>query len=377
MNNITLSTTVDCGFTPVSNIFINNFMPEANGEYVKIYLYLLKCLNDKEVNVTISKLADRLEKTDADINRAIKYWEKKGILNISRNENNDITSVVVVNLDASLYKQDSCNLESSYSERSPKDTKKETPNDLPEPENTGTSLELPALKEVIMCPVDKSKAECDELRAFQFRVEKYFGRPLTKTDMDILLNLCYGYDLASIDCVEEILMYAVGRGKKSMRYIEKVTIACLEHDAKSLSEIKNYLESSSFTVVSVMQAFGLQKRLPGNDEMDYIAKWSDTFGFDNSLIIEACDRAMSKTNGPSFKYADSILTSWHNSGVRSMKDVKKLDDIYKAQAKATYASRNPNGKNPGKPLTKFSNFVPSDLDIDALETRLLSGNKGE
>ncbi len=372
MNNIILSTTVDCGFTPVSNIFINNFMPEANGEYVKIYLYLLKCLNNREVNITISNLADRLEKTDADIKRAIKYWEKKGILNVSRNDNKDISSIVVVNLDASLYKEDSSRTDSIP-------LKGENSNNSTETENKSTksALDLPTLKEVVMCPVDKSKAECDELRSFQFRVEKYFGRPLTKTDIDILLNLCYGYDLASIDCVEEIVMYSVGRGKKSMRYIEKVTISCLEHGAKSLSEIKNYLESSSFTVVSVMQAFGLQQRLPGNDEMDYIAKWSDTFGFDNSLIIEACDRAMSKTNGPSFKYADSILTSWHNSGVKSMSDVKRLDDIYKAQAAATYASKNPNGKNPGKPVTKFNNFSPSDLDIEALENRLLSGNKGE
>ena len=357
MNNITLSTNIDCGFTPVSNIFINTFMPDANGEYVKIYLYLLKCLNEREVNVTISDIADSLEKTDADIKRAIKYWEKKGILKAGRDENKDITSIMVVNLNAGYSGED--------------------PGDIPAVSEKSAVEKKAPEKKLVISPVDRSKADSDELRSFKFRVEKYFGRPLTMTDVDILLNLCYAYEFTSIDCVEEVVLYSVSRGKKSMRYIEKVAVTALEHGARSLSEVKNYLASSKFTVISVMQAFGLQQRLPGNDEMDYILKWSDTLGFDNDLIVEACDRAMNKTHGPSFKYADSILTSWHKEGVRSMEDVEKLDNIYKAQAANTYAKKNPNGKNPGKPLSKFNDIMRSNIDMAALEQKLLSGDTGE
>ena len=33
----------DIGVTIVENIFINHFMPMARGDYVKVYLYGLKC----------------------------------------------------------------------------------------------------------------------------------------------------------------------------------------------------------------------------------------------------------------------------------------------------------------------------------------------
>lgn len=60
-----------------------------------------------------------------------------------------------------------------------------------------------------------------------------------------------------------------------------------------------------------------------------------------------------------------------------MEDVEKLDNIYKAQAANTYAKKNPNGKNPGKPLSKFNDIMRSNIDMAALEQKLLSGDTGE
>ena len=53
--------------TLVSNEFIDRYLAEANGEYVKVYLYLLR---HKDEPVSLEKIADGLNHTEADIRRA-------------------------------------------------------------------------------------------------------------------------------------------------------------------------------------------------------------------------------------------------------------------------------------------------------------------
>ena len=63
--------------TSIHNSFIEDYMLEANGSYVKVYLYLAKCIQYGESGLSISSLADRMDNTDKDILRALLYWEKK------------------------------------------------------------------------------------------------------------------------------------------------------------------------------------------------------------------------------------------------------------------------------------------------------------
>ena len=53
--------------TTVSNVFIDEFMPLANGEFTKIYLYLLRCISNGKTNISIDCLADFFNQTEADI----------------------------------------------------------------------------------------------------------------------------------------------------------------------------------------------------------------------------------------------------------------------------------------------------------------------
>ena len=63
--------------TLVPDIFIDTYMVEANGEYVKVYLYILRHQPEK---ITIGGIADALNYTEADVQRALKYWRKAGVL---------------------------------------------------------------------------------------------------------------------------------------------------------------------------------------------------------------------------------------------------------------------------------------------------------
>ena len=69
------------GVTVVKNAFIDQYMPQANGEFVKVYLYLLRCANTGR-DLSLSSIADALEHTDKDIQRALSYWEKQDLIHI-------------------------------------------------------------------------------------------------------------------------------------------------------------------------------------------------------------------------------------------------------------------------------------------------------
>ena len=71
----------DNGVTLVENVFIDQYMPGANGEYVKLYLYLLRCAGTGR-ELSISSIADFFDHTEKDVRRALTYWEKLSLLKL-------------------------------------------------------------------------------------------------------------------------------------------------------------------------------------------------------------------------------------------------------------------------------------------------------
>ena len=61
----------------VANEFIDRYMAVANGEYVKVYLYLLR--HDVR-DITVGEIADALNHSESDVKRAIAYWVRLGVL---------------------------------------------------------------------------------------------------------------------------------------------------------------------------------------------------------------------------------------------------------------------------------------------------------
>ena len=73
MKTITISTENSETYSSISNFFIDYYMTDANGEFVKVYLYLIRLLNSKQ-QISVAEIADHFNLTEKDICRAIKYW---------------------------------------------------------------------------------------------------------------------------------------------------------------------------------------------------------------------------------------------------------------------------------------------------------------
>ena len=73
--------------TAVSNRFIDDFMADANDAQLKIYLYLIRMMS-ANLPTSVSEIADKFNHTEKDVVRSLRYWERKGLLNLDFDSRN-------------------------------------------------------------------------------------------------------------------------------------------------------------------------------------------------------------------------------------------------------------------------------------------------
>lgn len=374
MSSLILSTESSEGYTSVSNIFISEYVPGANGEFVKVYLYLLHLMSLRSNNISISLLADTFNQTEADIMRALRYWDSLDVISLSFNgPGNGLSNIVLRDIkhtgqaanamaDAIAAESASVNSTSSYQTETVRAAK-------PDIKQTEVIYTAEPSK------VSYSKEQLngflanDNFSMLLFVIEQYMGRPLSTKETNSIVYFYDGLKL-STDLIEYLFEYCVEHNKKSINYIEKVALSWASKNIHTIAEAKEETSNHTDYVYQIMKAFGLSNREPAQHEKAMIAKWADTYCFDTDMIIEACNRTIKAIHQPSFEYADTILANWKNSNVSSLEDVKKADAAYAAgnniKPKQTASSKPANNR--------FNNFQQRDKKSDDWYNSLLSNN---
>lgn len=374
MSSLILSTESSEGYTSVSNIFISEYVPGANGEFVKVYLYLLHLMSLRSNNISISLLADTFNQTEADIMRALRYWDSLDVISLSFNgPGNGLSNIVLRDIkhtgqaanamaDPIAAESASVNSTSSYQTETVRAAK-------PDIKQTEVIYTAEPLK------VSYSKEQLngflanDNFSMLLFVIEQYMGRPLSTKETHSIVYFYDGLKL-STDLIEYLFEYCVEHNKKSINYIEKVALSWASKNIHTIAEAKEETSNHTDYVYQIMKAFGLSNREPAQHEKAMIAKWADTYCFDTDMIIEACNRTIKAIHQPSFEYADTILANWKNSNVSSLEDVKKADAAYAAgnniKPKQTASSKPANNR--------FNNFQQRDKKSDDWYNSLLSNN---
>lgn len=373
--------------TLVANDFIDHYMSKANGEFVKVYLFLLRHLDDPYSQLTISAIADSLDNTEKDILRAFRYWESEGLLSLEKDADDQIIGLslektICVPLShptppdtpTTPGPEGGKSLEalpgeeiSSAASFMPDVSASDAPiSDMAAPSAavSAAPVQTPVAQPI---PLDSFRAQ-KELKSLLFIAEQYLGKTLTKTDMDAIT---YFYDTLgmSADLIEYLIESCVENGHKSIRYIQKVALSWFDDGVRTVAEARQRSVNYNKNCYAVMNAFGLKNRAPGEAELAYIKKWSEEFGFTLDIILEACNRTISATHQPSFEYTDSILQKWRSRQVRKIQDIAALDAAFqKERSRSAAVSRvKPAARN-------LNNFDRRSYDMDSLEERLLNSN---
>lgn len=82
MKTLVLKNNFQMNMTMLPNSFVDHYMANANGEFVKVYLFLLRHVEDAASSLSISMIADYLNNTENDVLRAFRYWESVGLLRL-------------------------------------------------------------------------------------------------------------------------------------------------------------------------------------------------------------------------------------------------------------------------------------------------------
>ncbi len=343
MKKLTLTNHAQSDTTVLENEFIDRYMAQANGEYVKVYLLLLRHLNEPTGTLTVSRIADLLDDTEKDVLRALNYWKKQGLLDYDAKSDEEDTPVPAAEDPLSA---------------APVPTAEVLPAAAPDPAaGSEPAADVSSMQQY------KSRKELQELL---FVAEQYLGKTLSSSEAE---TLTYFYESLgmSAELIEYLIEYCVDNGHKSIHYIQTVALSWHDRNITTVEEAKAGTLKYSKTYYSVLNAFGIKGRGPVANEVTYIQKWTEEYGFDLDLILEAINRTMNKIHQPSFEYADSILTNWFSNDVRSLQDVQALDAAYRQQKE----KKKKRDKDPSPKNNKFNNFENGSYDLDDLERKLV------
>lgn len=383
----------DCPTTDtlISNRFIDDFMPQANGEFVKVYLYLLRSVQSHAYNFTISAIADKFNNTEMDIIRALRYWQKTGILRLDENPEGQICGIHMLPLYKETDPQDFVATQGQITNEATVSVASQTQisGDAIPSVNENAAIKADKVKAILEAssalndPVSdvvetpaKRKYTLDEITAFRkdesiselfFIVETYIHHPLSESDVNTVLYWREELHFSN-DLIVYLLEYCISKGHSSMRYLDKVAIGWHANNITTVEQAKEDAAIHSQAYYGVMKALGITGRSLVNSETAFIRKWTKEYAFDLALIQEACSRTISATHQPSFEYTDSILTSWHKNQVHTLDDVKRIDASY-SKAKKTSAKA---GNSATVKRNSFNNFNPRNYDYENLEGTLLS-----
>ena len=399
MKTLVLKNKFQSNVTLVTNEFIDNHMHKANGEFVKVYLFLLRHLDDPCSSITISKIADCLDNTEKDIIRAFKYWEAEGLLSLEQDSDGRITgielektpvtarkasttktapvsaaapakqsagtvSAIPVDAAAALPAGDAISLANTAKPATAEES-------LPEP----AVVPAPAAKKAI--PLNSFKTQ-KELKSLLYIAEQYLGKTLSLTEVD---TITYFYDTLkmSADLVEYLIESCVENGHKSIHYIQKVALSWSDDGITSVAEAQLRSMNYNKNGFQVLHAFGITNRGPAVAEIAYIKKWTDEYGFTLDIIQEACNRTIAAIHQPSFEYADTILKNWLERNVRHLDDVLIQDAKFhkEKESKKQAESRHKNGSANAGTGKNMNNFDRRLYDMDSLEEQLLNSNMKE
>lgn len=367
MNSLTVYQDNYAHQTLIPNRFIDEYMIDANDAQIKIYLYLLRLLHAHKPT-SISDLADVFNFTEKDVLRALRYWEKKGLLSLDYDEEKNLCGIHLG------YVQDSAapSEKEHFSAPVPREASRESSvaeivpiASVPQraqKDNGVSSFELP----------EKPTYSADDLATFKkrsetkqliFAIETYLGKPLSANDLRTIFYLSDELHFSS-DLIDYLIQYCVERGKKDFRYIEKVAVSWAENQIRTPKDAQRFSSKYDRTVYHIMQALGKGDNSPTEKEVSYIQKWTSDYGFDIDIITEACERTVLSTDRHRFEYADGILKNWKKNQVSSKNDISSLDNAHKS-AKPT-ASDSTSKKN------QFNQFQHNSYDFDELEKKILS-----
>lgn len=265
--------------TSIPDVFFSEYLSYADGNYVKIYLYML-FLSKYGKDIKVNDLAKKLQLPLKTIQDGIKFWEEQKIITKKN------TGYILNNLqEIELHK-------------------------LYNPKVTSSPEEF-----------EKSAKNQYRSKAIENINNEFFQgimSPSWYSDIDLWFKK-YNFD-------EEVMIalfrVCFNHSALHRNYIQTVAESWSQNHVKTFNDLELYMEkqeklkSISHTI---SKKLNLNRQLSQYEE-GYVSRWNVDYGYNFDIIELALKKTTSKSN-ISFDYLDKILTDWHERKLKTPAEI--------------------------------------------------------
>lgn len=262
------------GYTIIDNTFLNEFLPLATGDDVKVYLYGLNlCSNPNIEDNSLDTICKVLALTEEQVLKAFSYWQDMGLVQLSSTNPLEIKFLPI-------------RARSGSSKIRNKD------------KYSDFNKQVQSMISRMITP--------NEFNEYYSLIETYHFEPEA---LILIINYCTKYKSSSIG-YPYILAVARDYANEGLKSYEAVE--------QKLGEI----ECATIEIKQVLSALGL-KRNADIEERNMYLKWTNKFEFTHGVIVEVA-KSLKKKGG--FAKLDMALTKYFEQKLFTMEEISNYSD---------------------------------------------------
>jgi DnaD and phage-associated domain len=268
--------------TNVENIFINEYMAGAPGDYVKVYLFALMYA-DLDRGMSSETIAKHLGIADEDVLKAWSYWEGLGVIKKHYEKPSD----------KFRYQVEFLNLKEMVYGKKVKGRK--------------SNVDIPENLKPLM--------DDNTIRDMYSDIERITGRLFAGKEPAEILSWITDYN-----ATPEMIVYAYSycvkkKNHSNQKYVAAVVKEWINQGLKTVDQIEDYLEETDnrhYLYKRVLKALGFLRNAT-EEEKRIMDIWFDQMGMGIDRVLDACKKTSGISN-PNINYINSVLKAWNSEG---------------------------------------------------------------
>lgn len=334
----------ECSYTTtnIPNRFIDEFMPEANGEFVKVYLYLLRSLENNAASCSVSAIADIFNHTEKDVIRALKYWERMHLLHLEYDVDKSIRGIYFLRpedagTDYGTNGQPNASMRRKMLESSVPSPLAVSTAALPETVVSAASMpeDAVAVAAVAMPETALSMVSMPEaaMAAASMPETALSAVSMPGTTISAASMPEASESVAALLRDEDVSMASSARsavepGIPPVAKAGNITPmpAKASRRGYTLDEIKEFRKDPNISELFFIIETYLKHPLTANDT-NTVLYWYDNLHFSNELIVYLVEYCISKGHS-SMRYMDKVALAWAEAGIFTVEQAKENAAIH-------------------------------------------------
>lgn len=292
---------VNQDYVPLSVYFIETFLKDVSGIFLKVYLYALS-LATRGISADTAEISKELNILESDVLQAFSFWKNEGMII----EEGGVIEFVARPLEIHPVSNQS----------------------LPQTQ-TSDKAHYDSIE------IAKKISEDQSLSELVILTQELLAKPLTPQDLETIYWFNEGLGFSS-EAILLILDYCVVREKRNLKYIEKVALSWHEKGIRTADEIMEYLaeeEKKNSVIYKIQKTMGIGNRVLSPAEEQYLIRWTEEYQMSEEMVLLAYDNCLLNTSKLSFPYMDKIIQRWNKQGIHTIEAAEADNRNFKKNSK--------------------------------------------